>query len=81
MKRTLTKIRLDDLHVRYKVTLEGDPSDPATIAGRVAQVDILRALVDQPQLLRCGLAMCDTLKLSHNGTSWQLDMESIETEA
>jgi len=49
------------------------------VAGRNTQVDILGTLRDQPQLLYCGPVLFDTMKISHDGTCWVVEMEAVES--
>ena len=80
MKRSnLIKIPLNEFQTRYRLSYESEPCETNSVAGRNTQLDLLRSLVDQPQLCYCGSQIFDTMKVYHNGSAWVVEMESLET--
>jgi hypothetical protein len=78
-RSNLIRIPLNEKQTRYKLVYRSEPCEPNSVAGRNTQVDILGTLRDQPQLLYCGPVLFDTMKISHDGTCWVVEMEAVES--
>lgn len=80
-KNPLVRIPINDGMTRYRLTYESNPCQPQDVSGRVEQMSMLQSLVDQPQLTYCGPVPFDSMKVFHNGSSWVVELEAVETRA
>lgn len=77
MKRSIIKSRLNDTEHRYRVLLESDECEVGTMESRQRQYDLLRAIVDNAGMMDCGPAIFQTMKMSHDGVRWIIEMEAV----
>jgi hypothetical protein len=84
MKKTFTKIQVGESlkanQWRYTTTVEDDPSEQGSDAAHMRQMWFLQMLVDQPQLLLCGTARFETLRVHHTGRCWVAIAQAVVTE-
>ena len=70
MKRTLTEVKIDDTHTRWRVVLEDDPSEDGSEYSKVRQLLFLRTLGEHPELLMLGPHRFETLSIVHGAFCW-----------
>jgi hypothetical protein len=64
---------------KVTVTYTGDPCPETGPLSNKSKLDILRAVVDNPTLLDCGLSSFQTMTMKHNGQSWVMVLEAKTT--
>lgn len=47
---------------------------------RKAQVELLKAVVDNVDLLTCGFVPFQNFTMKHTGENWQIEMEAVQPE-
>lgn len=62
--------------VKHKVILEDSISDPTTHQYHISQQRFLSDILNNPNLLICGLQPFDRLKMYHTGERWVLEAEA-----
>ena len=77
MKRNFYRTPVDGVNYRYRVTFESDPAPVGTPDYRVVQRALLQSLLDNPGLLDCGMNPFQTLKMTHNGETWTVEIEAV----
>lgn len=80
MKRTISKAVMDGNRVKVTVRIESDPCENGTIEGRRQQVDLIRQLGDNIELMNCGFSPFQRLTMRHTGEAWLIEMEAISSE-
>lgn len=80
MKRTTTKATMADNQVKVIVRLESDPCENGTLEGRRQQVELLKALTSNIELMNCGYSPFQKLTMRHTGEAWLIEMEAVATE-
>lgn len=80
MKKTQTRVLLQDRRVRYRVLLESEPCEPGSAMARVEQFHMLDTLVNTQEMAYCGPCLYQTLTMAHNGSCWVVTMESVVKE-
>lgn len=81
-KRLYTEAPLDGgLNPPKKVTVTyiGEPCPPSSGLSRTRQYELLRAVVETPGLLDCGLMSFQKLRMEHDGNRWVLTLEAQDT--
>lgn len=76
MKRTVSETRLDESRIRYRTKIEDDDTGIGTEAAAWRQYYLLKELASQQNLLACGYAQFETLKMYHNGSRWVVELEA-----
>ena len=61
---------------KYKVILEDSISDPSTHQYHISQQQFLNLILNNPNLLICGIRPFDRLKMYHTGERWVLEAEA-----
>jgi len=80
MKRTTSRVSIGGEQCRVTVRLDSDPCEVGTIEGRKAQVDLLRALTENIELMNCGFKPFQKLSMKHTGENWSIEMEAVQSE-
>jgi len=80
LRRTISKARVNESEVRYKVRLEDDVCTPDSQESRFHQLRLLRTLVETPDLLTCGPGPFKKLTIQHDGEKWVCDVEALVEE-
>jgi hypothetical protein len=78
MKRSMTKVVIQDNKTRYRVTIESDECLKGSQEARVIQFLLLRSIADEPSLTACGMSDFQRMTMTHNGEKWIVECESIE---
>lgn len=77
MKRLMTKMNVGENLQRIKIFLSTDDCEAGTIQARVHLADLLHNIADQPDLVACGLAPFEVLKIYHDGSRYVAEAEAI----
>jgi UDP-N-acetylenolpyruvoylglucosamine reductase len=80
VKRTQTKSALSGNEVKIVVRLESEACEARSMQGRMQQVETLRQLTSNPELMNCGYSPFQRLVMRHNGEAWVIEMEGITIE-
>ena len=78
MKRTLSKVVIQDDRVRYRVVIEGEPCLKGSQEARFEAFNLLRMMGEDPTLTACGLNDFQELIMRHTGDKWVIQAEAIE---
>ena len=77
LNKTVTKVRFDDSHWRWKNKIVSDPCVKNSIEGKMLLAHMFQTFIDQPQILSCGGESFDALKIYHDGTHWVIETEAV----
>lgn len=80
MKRTQSKSALSGNEVKVTVKLESEHCEVGSLQARMQQVEMLRQLTSNPELMNCGYAPFQRLTMRHTGEAWVIEMEAVATE-
>jgi hypothetical protein len=80
MKRTTSKVSIGGGLCRVSVRIESFPCEIDSREARRAQVELLRSLTDNIELLNCGFSPFQKLSMKHNGEVWTVEMEAVQPE-
>lgn len=78
MQRILTDVDIGDHQTRrkrYRLVINDDPSGPDRQSIQMQLFRFMQALVDQPNLLQCGMGYPDKFAIHHNGNNFVLQTE------
>lgn len=64
---------------KVTVTYTGEPCPEFGPQSIGSKLSLLRAVVDNPSLLDCGLTSFQTMTLKHNGQAWVMVLEAKTT--
>jgi len=78
MKRQLKRIPVGQAEMRYIVTLTGDELEiyHGAAGKRMLQHNLLKALVDQPDLMLCGTEPFHKMTMKWMGSCWIAELEA-----
>jgi hypothetical protein len=78
MKRQMKRIPVGQTQMRYIVILTGDDLElyHGDMGRRMLQAALLRAMVDQPDLMLCGTEPFHKLSMSWKGNCWIAELEA-----
>lgn len=77
MKRVVKSTNLGGGQTRYTTRLEGDDCALGTQEYKFLQWELLRQIVDQPDLVQCGFLPYEKLKVFHTGQHWVAEAEAV----
>lgn len=80
MKRTISKASMDGNRTKVTVRLESEPCENGSIEGRRQQVEMIRQLSDNIELMNCGFSPFQRLVMRHTGEAWLIEMEAVSSE-
>jgi hypothetical protein len=78
--RRQTKQALGDGLFRYKVRYETEECESYSYSGLRLQQEMLRSVVDSPELILCGQGRFKELKMFHDGLRWVIELQRDEDE-
>ena len=81
IQRHVRKIEVAPGLVRYRVLVTGEECPQHTHESRIHLNLFIHWLADNQTLLECGLNILDTMRISHNGSCWQAEVEAEVEEA
>lgn len=81
MERVCSKKLISDTVTRYRARIESDPCLANTQESRHVQYNLLRTLVDSPDLLACGPVVFERMTMAHTGTRWIVELEARVEES
>lgn len=73
-------VRISPTHVRYFVRLEGEDTAMGSFECWHDQAQMLKAIVDTPDLLFCGPSRPTSIKMYHSGAKWIIEAEALVEE-
>jgi hypothetical protein len=76
-ERVYKKVPVGGNQDRHMVRLEGPFVSMGTREFEEERYNLLKDLVQFPELLECGPARFQTLKVSYNGNSWIAELEAV----
>jgi hypothetical protein len=71
-----TSTKLSENSTRYRVKIESDECEADSYLAQEMKQMLLRSVAEDPNLLTCGTAPFQTLKLAHNGVMWIMEAEA-----
>lgn len=77
MEKTITKVRFDDHHWRWKNKIVSDSCVRDGIDGKMILAHLFQTFIEQPQILDCGGQGFAALKIYHDGTRWVVETEAV----
>jgi ATP-dependent Zn protease len=81
MRRSAKKISINGgKQSRHSITLSSDPVVAGALDMFQKQHDMLRTLVEQPEMMNCGPARFEKLRMFFTGSEWVVEMESVVEE-
>jgi len=66
--------------VKVTVKLESEPCELGSIEARKQQVELLRQLTANIELMNCGYSPFQKLTMKHTGELWLIEMEAVTSE-
>lgn len=81
MNRISSNKRISETQTRYRSRIESEPCSPNTQESRIIQYNLLRTMIDTPDLLACGPVVFETMRFFHSGTCWVVELEAIVEES
>ncbi len=69
-------VQISERRSRHSFKVYDDPSDLATVPGRMRLWRFLQEFVDQPALLQCGPTFAQKMAIYHTGEGWVLTGEA-----
>lgn len=76
MKRTQSILDMGDKKKRHVTKIVGEPCDPTSDISWHRH-RMLEAMAQTPELSLCTSVPFETLKMSHNGTAWEIVLEAM----
>ncbi len=80
MYRHFSTFALDERRTRYRVRIESDPCETEHFK-RQMQLSLLANLVNTPDLMNCGPAPFESMRMYHSGGRWIIEFETTLEQA
>lgn len=81
MKDKRTKIiPVGTMQTRYLVTLIDDPVTQGDIEKRLRQREFIRTLYENAELMNCGPALFQKMRMFFSGSEWVIELEALVDE-
>jgi hypothetical protein len=80
IERKVTRVVIAPGLVRYSVRVTGDDCPKGTHLAKVQQYNFFQWLAGNMHLLDCGPEKFEVLRIHHNGTCWQVDVQAEAQE-
>ena len=71
---------MDGNRIKVTVRIESEPCENGSVQGRQQQVQLLRQLSENIELMNCGFSPFQKLNMRHTGEVWLIEMEAISAE-
>lgn len=76
MRRTVSEAAVGDRLVRHRTRIEDDPSPKGSWEARNKLFNLFQTILNSPDLINCGLAPPEQMKVYHSGESWVIEAEA-----
>jgi len=74
--RKMKRFPVDNDHYKFVVTLSNESCTLGSMEAAKRQFELLRALIDNPQIGYCGPALFQKMKFWHSGEKWVMELEA-----